>query len=71
MVKQNQERGIPLIKIDVDQSAELSAAYKIEAMPTFLVIKGSWNNVVHRVVGGGEANVRNVYDYAAKNKWLL
>lgn len=51
--KQNKERGIPLIKIDVDQAAELSAGYKIEAMPTFLVIKGTWNNVVHRVVGGG------------------
>ena len=50
-------KGIPLIKVDVDQSPELSGAYKIQAMPTFLVIKGQWNNIVETVVGGGQGNV--------------
>jgi len=35
----NKETGIALIKVDVDQSAELSSLFKIEAMPTFLAIK--------------------------------
>lgn len=37
-------------------------------MPTFLVIKGSWDNVVDRVVGGGKANVDKVFTKAQQNK---
>lgn len=66
--EKNHSTGIPLVKIDVDQSAQLSAAYKIQAMPTFLVIKGQWNNVILNVVGGGQGNVNKVYDHAQKNK---
>lgn len=64
--QKNTQTGIPLITVDVDQSEELSAAYKIQAMPTFLVIKGQWNNVVQTVVGGGQPNVDLVYKYAAQ-----
>lgn len=52
VVKKCEETGIPLIKIDVDQAEELSSAYKIQAMPTFLVIKGRWDNVVKSETGG-------------------
>lgn len=44
--KKNQETGIPLITINVDEAEELSQAYKIQAMPTFLVLKGQWNNII-------------------------
>jgi len=37
-------------------------------MPTFLVIKGKWNNKIKEVVGGGKANVDQVFDHALKNK---
>lgn len=68
VLQKNQSTGIGLIKVDVDQSAELSQAYKIQAMPTFLVIKGQWNNVIQTVVGGGQPNVNKVFDTAAQNK---
>ena len=57
-----------MIKIDVDQAPEPSQAYKIQAMPTFLVIKGKWDNVILTVVGGGQANVDKVFGEAAKHK---
>ena len=41
------ETGIPLVKVNVDTAGEVSAKYNIKAMPTFLVIKGQWDNVVH------------------------
>lgn len=62
------QTGIALIKVDVDQAPELSSAYKIQAMPTFLVVKGQWNNVITTVVGGGQPNVNKVYDTAIQNK---
>ncbi len=68
--QKNTQTGIPLITVDVDQSEELSTAYKIQAMPTFLVIKGQWNNVVQTVVGGGQPNVDKVYNFAAQQKWV-
>ena len=58
------ETGIGLIKIDVDESQELSAAYKVQAMPTFLVIKGKWDNVVMTITGGGKPNVDKIYEKA-------
>ena len=39
-------------------------------MPTFVVIKGQWNNVILNVVGGGQGNVDKVYNHAASNKWF-
>jgi thioredoxin 1 len=68
VVQKNSSTGIPLIKIDVDQSTELSGAYNITAMPTFLVIKGQWDNIILTVVGGGQGNVNKVYDFASQNK---
>jgi len=37
-------------------------------MPTFLVVKGQWNNVILTVVGGGKPNVDKVFDNAVQNK---
>ena len=60
--------GISVVKVDVDQAPELSQAYKVQAMPTFLVIKGTWDNVILNVVGGGNANVDKVFAHAVSNK---
>lgn len=65
---QSNSLGIPLIKIDVDQSEELSAAYNVKAMPTFLVVSKKWNNIVETVVGGGKPNVDKVFNIAKQNK---
>ena len=35
----SESTGIALIKVDVEKSEELSKAYNIKAMPTFLVIQ--------------------------------
>lgn len=52
VAEQSDKRGILLIKVDVDQATDLATAYKIKSMPTFLVIKDKWNNVIQEVVGG-------------------
>lgn len=66
--QKNKDTGIALVTVDVDKSAELSQAYKIQAMPTFLVIQGKWNNVIETVVGGGQGNVDKVYNKAVSSK---
>lgn len=66
--------GITLIKVDVDKAEEVSKTYKIEAMPTLLVVKDNWNNVVERVVGGGKANAEKVFNAAStlkQSKWFV
>ena len=60
--------GIPLVKVDVEKSEELSKAYNIKAMPTFLVIKDQWNNIVETIVGGGQPNVDKAFTKALKSK---
>lgn len=40
-------------------------------MPTFLVIKSKWDNVVHRKTGGSEAVVNEMFTFATQHKWLL
>jgi len=52
VLKKSGETGIGLIKIDVDQAPELSQAYHIQAMPTFLVVQGKWNNIITSKTGG-------------------
>ena len=49
-----------MLKIEVDEHPELSKTYDIKAMPTFLVVKGKWNNVINKVMGASQQNV----DYA-------
>lgn len=44
--------GVGLIKVDVDkEDAQTKMAYQIKSMPTFLLIKGKWNNVISRTEG--------------------
>ncbi len=57
-----------MVTVDVDQAEQLAASYQVQAMPTFLVIKGKWDNVIERVVGGGKANVDNVFAKAQSSK---
>jgi thioredoxin 1 len=59
---------VPLIKVDVDQSEELNEAYQIQCMPTFLLIKGKWNNVISRLSGADREQLKNMFNNAAKNK---
>ena len=59
------------MKVDVDQCPDLSAAYKISAMPTLMVVKGQWNNVVQTIVGGGQANVDKIFGMAQGAKWFV
>ena len=66
--KKSESTGIPLIKVDVEKAEELSKAYKIQAMPTFLVIQNKWNNVVGNIVGGGEPNVDKIFTIAKNSK---
>jgi thioredoxin 1 len=48
--QKNTQTGIPLIKVDVDQSPELSQFFGIKCMPTFIVVKltGNTVNIVHK-----------------------
>lgn len=66
--QKSQNTGMGLVKVDVDKAPEVSSAYKIQAMPTFIVIKGQWNNVIQTVVGGGQGNVDKVFAHANSNK---
>ena len=34
-------------------------------MPTFVAIKGQWDNILETVVGGGKDNVNKIFDSAA------
>jgi hypothetical protein len=40
----------------------------VQAMPTFLVIKDKWNNVVESKAGGGTANVDYFFNLAKSNQ---
>jgi hypothetical protein len=37
-------------------------------MPTFLVVKGQHNNIVKKVVGGGQGNVDQAFNEAIAHK---
>ena len=50
----SQSAGVGLVKVNVDAAPELSNGYNIQCMPTFLLIKGTWNNVVERIEGADE-----------------
>lgn len=66
--QKSESTGIALIKVDVEKSEELSKAYNIKAMPTFLVIQDEWNNVIENIVGGGQPNVDRVFKKALESK---
>lgn len=64
--------GVLLIKVDVDESPELSNAYNIKAMPTFFLVQGTWNNKKNEVVGANQAKVEDLFKNAAQlKKWLF
>lgn len=59
VTQQCQEKGINLIKVDVDKNGEISSKYQIQAMPTLMAIKSD-GSIVKQVVGGGQANVNTI-----------
>lgn len=66
--QKSDQTGIPMLKIDVDVAPQLSGAYQVSSMPTFLVVKGSWNNVIYRVSGGSQQYVDYVFSTAQQHK---
>lgn len=66
--QKNKSTGIPLITIDVDEAEDLVGEFEISAMPTFLVIKGQWNNEIARFVGGGKDKADDAFNKALENK---
>ena len=64
----NKKYGVALATVDVDQSPELSQSFQISAMPTFLVVKGQWNNVVKNLVGADKAKLEELFVFANNNK---
>lgn len=64
--EKKKDSKILTLKFDVEASQELTEAYQIAAMPTFLVLSKKWNNVVKRISGGGKNNVNAIYEEAAK-----
>ena len=68
VLEKTKQEGVPFAKFDVDKAAELAQAFSIQAMPTFLVVKGQWNNVVKTVVGGGQGNVNQAVETAKSLK---
>lgn len=62
-----QEAGVTLVKVDVDQNAEASQKYGIQAMPTFKVLD-SQGNVLLTKTGGANPVVDEIVSHAAKQK---
>lgn len=50
-----------MLKIEVDELPDLSKAFEIKAMPTFIVVKNKWNNVINKVMGASQQNVDYVF----------
>ena len=66
--QKSDQTGIPMLKINVDAAPQLSGSYQVQSMPTFLVVKGNWNNVIYRVSGGSTQNVDYVFNTAKQYK---
>lgn len=56
VVKQCQESGVNLIKVDVDKNDKITQKYGITSMPTLMAIDKS-GTVLEKKVGGSAANV--------------
>lgn len=43
----NAEHNVPLIKIDADMAPDLAKIYLVDTIPTFVVVKDKWDNIIH------------------------
>ena len=59
----NQETSVKFAKVDVDEAEDIAASYEIEAMPTFLFIKGG--QVLEKFEG---ANINKISELVNKHK---
>lgn len=66
--KKSNETGIALVKVNVDTAPDLAGTYNVQAMPTFLVIKGTHKNVIGNFLGGSQQKVDQAYNLALQNK---
>lgn len=67
--QKSEQTKIPMLKVDCQYATGLSSAYQVQSMPTFLVVKGSWNNVIYRITGGSQQNVDYAFYTAQQYKW--
>jgi thiol-disulfide isomerase/thioredoxin len=64
-VEQLSRQGVPIKSIDIDQSPELAARYRVQSVPTFIVVDGS-GRVLDRTLGlQSAANLTRFYRAAA------
>ncbi|MCO5588862.1 hypothetical protein L7F22_042822 [Adiantum nelumboides] len=62
--------NLVFLKVDVDEVNDVSTAYEIRAMPTFLFIEN--DNVVEKIVGANKTELENkVRHYAEKGAAML
>ena len=66
--QKSDQTGVPMLKVDCQYATGLSGAYQVQSMPTFLVVKGNWNNVIYRITGGSQQNVDYVFNTAKQYK---
>lgn len=57
-----------MILVDADAATDLTQAYKVMSMPTSIVVKTTWDNVVFSITGASEGNINTVMSKALANK---
>jgi hypothetical protein len=57
-----------MILVDADAATDLTQAYKVLSMPTSIVVKTTWDNVVFSITGASEGNINTVMSKALANK---
>lgn len=62
------EAGVPLIVVDIDNSEELSEHFNVRSIPLFVVVKGTWDNVLYTKIGSTSSTVNNIFSSAVQNK---
>jgi hypothetical protein len=56
-----------LVKIDADLAPDLMKEFPIDSIPSFAVVKQSWNNVIHLKSCNDKDDVRKIFDTAIHN----
>jgi thioredoxin 1 len=67
ITKTCKEKGVVLVKVDVDQNPDAAGKYGISGMPTFAVLDKQ-GNVILTKTGGSEANVNEIVAKAVSSK---